>query len=371
MTLNDFVTEVAVRAGKDLNQVVNNNLTLKQWLVIAFNLVHKNFNALHKWPWRQKTFNLPTTANYTTGTVSVTIDSRTVTGAGGASFSSGMVGRFLKLNREAAMYEILAVPDSSTLTLDQPYLGTTGSGLEYIIYRRYYELPPDCPFSSDIILWSWPKKPSPVSFERFDETFRFSHLTQYPVIAFSSYGINRRLTTYSDGTISLTEGSRTLTGTSTLFLDNAFPGSRIIVGANTYNVESVDSNTQITMVQNSLSNVSNSTYSIRTRNRVQIILSNVPSPRENLYVTYYKRTFDLVHDNDEPEVYEEYHIALSNILYAYMLEKLTNERGFAWLQVATAQSKQVIQMLDEGSPIDQAPLISRSRISGYRPGLYA
>lgn len=368
MTVLDIIKEVASRTEKDLTQTISNNETLKSFLFRSFNFIHKNFNARFLWPWTEKTTTIVTTPNYTTGSVTVTQGLRTVTGIG-TTFTSAMIGRFLKLEREDQMYEILDVPNGLTLTLVDSYIGTSGSSLSYRIYRRYYELPPDCPFGGNMVVWSWPRRGVPLRFRNFDDTFRLNFITGVP-FAWTWHGINRRLSTYNTGTVSVTVNDKTLTGVSTLFLGNVFPGSRIIIGINTYNIESVDSNTQITMVQNALVTVANSTYRIETKNRSQIILSSVPDPAINLFLTYHKRTYDFVNDNDESEVWEEYQIALANMLYAYLLDKLTDNRSLSWLTIADAQVRQVLSSLQEFSAIDEAPLVQKTSLSGYRAGLY-
>lgn len=69
--------------------------------------------------------------NYSTGTVSITRDTTTVTGAGGAAFTQAMVGRFILL--QEFWYEITAVTDSTHLTIGVNFSGTTLSGATYVL----------------------------------------------------------------------------------------------------------------------------------------------------------------------------------------------------------------------------------------------
>lgn len=96
-----------------------------------------------------------TTADYTTGTVSVTNASTTVTGSG-TSWTSSMAGRFIKFtpsdtaanNGDGLWYEIASVESGTSLTLVKEYGGATASGsVAYtigqtsIIPEAYQELP--------------------------------------------------------------------------------------------------------------------------------------------------------------------------------------------------------------------------------------
>lgn len=73
--------------------------------------------------------------DYSTGTISVTLNSTTVTGAG-TTFTAAMVGRSLKVNDpngDGMWYKIAAYVDANTLTLENNYAGSTASGLSYVI----------------------------------------------------------------------------------------------------------------------------------------------------------------------------------------------------------------------------------------------
>jgi len=75
-------------------------------------------------------------ADYSTGTVTVTNNSATVTGAGGATFIPDMAGRWIRVTAPSGdeqWYEIGAYVNSTTLTLLNPYTGVTTSGASYVI----------------------------------------------------------------------------------------------------------------------------------------------------------------------------------------------------------------------------------------------
>ena len=58
------------------------------------------------------------------------------------------------------------------------------------------------------------------------------------------------------GTVATTSGSATVTGTSTLFTSQVAAGDKLVIGANTYTVSVVGSNTSITLTGNAAANAS-------------------------------------------------------------------------------------------------------------------
>ncbi len=73
-----------------------------------------------------------TADDYTTGTLTLTNGSATVTGSG-TTFTAAMVGRYLKGTVEARWYELSAYTSATVMTLKKAFQGTTGSSLAYTI----------------------------------------------------------------------------------------------------------------------------------------------------------------------------------------------------------------------------------------------
>jgi hypothetical protein len=74
-------------------------------------------------------------SDYTTGTVAVTNGSNAVVGTG-TTWSTGMVGRFLRLgdgSDDMNYYRIIAVADATHLTVENNFDGSTQSGKTYLI----------------------------------------------------------------------------------------------------------------------------------------------------------------------------------------------------------------------------------------------
>ena len=369
MNLLEFLTDVAQRADKKLDQQLSNGETLKQHLLRGFNLYNKDFNNRFLWPWRWKDTSLQTIPNYTTGTVTVTKDSRTVTVVNGTPTSS-MVGRILKLTRDTEMYEIVVVSGQDFI-LSQPYIGDSGSGLGYLVWQKYYLLDPDVPYIKHIRIAPYPYGVSPLTRKDLDLSFINGYNAGYPE-AWALAGIDRSISTYSTGTITVTKDSRTLTGSDTIFIGNVFGGSKIVAGSNNYNIETIDTNTQITMIQNALSSVVTINTRIESTKRTRIMFSSTPDPAINLYIWYPKKQYNLLNDNDETELWEGMEHVLTDVLYGYFLEKLTDSQGaFNWLKIYRDESREAWQAIQEMNPIENVIRIGRKSLDGYRRTLYS
>jgi hypothetical protein len=84
---------------------------------------------------------IPLQAPYTTGTVSVTQDSKTVTGVG-TTFTKDMEGSFFQIT-DQEWYEIQTFVSTTSLTLRIPVQAASASTQTYQIVKRYYYLPLD------------------------------------------------------------------------------------------------------------------------------------------------------------------------------------------------------------------------------------
>lgn len=82
--------------------------------------------------YRKKVVDL-SVADYTTGTVSITTATSTVTGSG-TTFTAAMVGRYIKFTSgDGQWYKILTYTDATHIVLETTYLGTTLSGSAFTI----------------------------------------------------------------------------------------------------------------------------------------------------------------------------------------------------------------------------------------------
>jgi hypothetical protein len=99
----------------------------------------------HKWEElssKEAFFN--TAAEYHTGTVAVTLDSKTVTGTTTVFPTLVAEGRYrFALSTGAQFYGVASRGGDTSLTLAQPYVGATASGLSYSLYDVLYPLAAD------------------------------------------------------------------------------------------------------------------------------------------------------------------------------------------------------------------------------------
>lgn len=103
-----------------------------------------------------------TTADYVDGTVAVTQNNTNVTGTG-TTWTAAMVGRWFKVDNDGYWYRVSAFTDTTHITLESVYEGSTASGGTYVIGES-----PELPEEGHILLsygvtadyYSGPKKDS-------------------------------------------------------------------------------------------------------------------------------------------------------------------------------------------------------------------
>src|SRR3990167_2778503 len=363
MRVIDVLHDVAGRSSTELSQTISNVETVRDHLIRGLNIYHKDLNNRYLWPWRTKRMSLQTVENYTTGSVQVTSGSRTVAGSG-TLWTVSMNRRLIRLDRDTQWHEILIVNSATEIILKEPYIGESGSSLSYKIWKKYYTLDQDVPHLSTVAMSQWPYKSGPIPRSEFDNSFASPDLSGIPR-AWAWSGIDRATATYSAGTVSASINSKTLTGVSTAWLGNVSAGAKITVDSREYNVESVDSDTQITLVQKTLVAIdSGHSYTSEMSGRSQIVLSSTPSPAINLRIEYSKRTYNLLNDNDDLDIWDEYAGILVNVLYGYYIEKLSGDNAFNWLRVYEGQVKEAWRNIQEHSALEEIPRFSSRSYDG-------
>ena len=80
-------------------------------------------------------------ASYSAGTVTATNGSRSVTGAGGTTWQTGLWGVGDRISIAGTDYAVSGVTSNTQLTLATPYLGTTGGGKTYALSRQFNTIP--------------------------------------------------------------------------------------------------------------------------------------------------------------------------------------------------------------------------------------
>lgn len=82
-----------------------------------------------------------TTAQYTTGTVSITQNTTTVTG-NLTAFTTAMVGRAIRIDGSSSHYRIVKYTSATVIQIDRPYVEATVTGGTYKIFQDIYPMPP-------------------------------------------------------------------------------------------------------------------------------------------------------------------------------------------------------------------------------------
>jgi len=262
---------------------------------------------------------ITTLAEYTTGTVTVTNGSKTVTGDG-TTFTVFMVGRKFRIDADDDTYYIISGFTSITeITLETPYQGTTASGGVFTIWQDTYRLPADC--DTYKVMRQIEDKVAmqgieASAFDLYEPVPTSEGTPNYEIIAGS------RLDTYSTGTLSGTISTSTLTfsGASLLSVEGLSRGSRITISTNVYTVKSVDSDTQITIYELlAVTYTTGTTYSISLDNlRIQFYL--MPIAAKNIYFRYQRTAFPLIGDTDIPDLPDQWQWILihAGLAWAWM-----------------------------------------------------
>lgn len=103
-----------------------------------------------RWSWLVKFGQFIAPVVYNTGTVSVTLNSTTVTGSG-TTFTAAMVGRQFRIGLNAPIYTIAQVNSTTSLELQFPWGSDTAATQTYSIYQCFFTPPDD--FHQFICLW--------------------------------------------------------------------------------------------------------------------------------------------------------------------------------------------------------------------------
>lgn len=216
--------------------------------------------------------------NYETGTATITKGSCTVTLAG-ASVSADFKGRYFSSSRSSVQYEIADV-SGNDLTLKSEVAEDSGGGLKFSIFKKWYRLPSDI----RVVLPDYEKNEMPTNIE--------------------VHGYDEYWSEYSIGNVSFTKNSKTATFTGgSALLGNVYPGDMIDAGKPLYRIRTVDSDTQITMVNKSKETFS-SEFTIKSDSPYKGFLVGVSNSTEKqiLRFPYIRCLYPMISDFDDTEL---------------------------------------------------------------------
>lgn len=132
MIVDDIVNYIAPQVPEDAPV---------RGMIQYVNRIEEEIRDKGDWSFFFKKGSLDFVAEYSTGTVSVTNGSATVTGSG-TTFTSGMVGRTIRI-AGSDEYIIGAYVSGTEITLARNFTGDTASAQTYAIYQSEYEIPSD------------------------------------------------------------------------------------------------------------------------------------------------------------------------------------------------------------------------------------
>lgn len=277
---------------------------------IAVSRAQQNFALAHDWSFLHQLtdrVDIPLAAPYETGTVTVTQDSKTITGSG-TTWTRDMEGSFFQVG-SGETYEIRTFVSATSLTLAIPYQFTTASAQDYTIYKRFYPLPLNFvrPFARDCKLVV-PGLNNIVPLA-YSNDASFTDMIQKGKPAwFAVVGNTRNNNYYDIGTITIATSSGTSTwtvSTGTLPTDIVDREIRVLDESRSYYISSRVSATALTTYNtyvnpddstNTLSDASS--YAITPKETKLVGFSSVADQRYVFSLSYIKFMEDMILDSD-------------------------------------------------------------------------
>lgn len=327
--VKDF--DVAVPANRIIAGRYINRSTI--WIYMA-----------HHWEWRQKMGHITLIPNYTTGTCSVTIFNGSNSSAAmtvtfsGATLTSSMEGRFLKVDGEDYWHKIVRV-DGSTAYLDSEITRATASGLTFKIWKRFYYLPGEVAAITDFGRWdnrfgrleykSFAKLVDTVSDVSDDGTPE----------SFTPFGVDNYEPVYSAGTISIAEDANLVQGVDTVFLGNVLPGDQLVLSANTFTVKRVETDIRLVLNNDSPDVVPSTAYEIRRNLSIGFqFYPNEITDYQTIPYYYQDRIFNMVHETkDRPNLPDDFDDAILTRAEFKIKKDKGDSNWIAIAQLATAE----------------------------------
>lgn len=291
MTFQDIQNQVVA-----ITNVTQQTDLVKKSINIALSRIAEYF----EWPYYMVSSGLiSTVATYSTGTVTATNGSATVTGSG-TVWTSAMIGRKIRVASGQPYYVIKSVGSTTSIILATVFQETTATGATYTIYKDEYRLAADVDTYKTIIQIQNATAMDSVPPARFDKFFPSPYSYAHPIMEIMK-GTN--LDTYSTGTITVTVNSTIIVGVGTGW--NSVEGlgrmSIITVGSNVYTVKSVTDDTNLVIFEVPSVAAATSVYSIGLTNLL-VQVYPIPSQQENLYYRYYRIPSLLINSYDVPDM---------------------------------------------------------------------
>lgn len=292
----------------------------------AINNVILDISTRQQFRFLETTNDFITVGTHTTGTVAVTQDSKTVTGTATA-WTADMVGRQFRVDGTNIVYQVATFVSGTSITLDRAYQDDTATVQNYSIFRNRYTLPIDFDHMTSV-------KERSRGIPLFENhSMEFDSFLPNP----TATGVPRHyfihgeeILTHSDGTVSVTNGSATVTGTGSNWEtdkgnlngvdDHIKRTFRVGTDDKTYVVASIESATSLTLERNyEGSTNASAAYTMKGKFK-NIFLHPIPDARYEIEHKHFKVPAVLGQDIDVPDIPDKYdHIIVAGATHRVAL----------------------------------------------------
>lgn len=376
---SDLQAEVKRRSTKDQGGT--------QFTTAIKNIINTSIERISREAnWRQlrRRGSFNTVATYTTGTVTCTANSATVTGSGTAWLTTGGIipGRRMTLGGSNQRYTIISVNSDTSITVDYLYDGTTASALTYVIYgQEFYNLPIQT------------NKEAIIYHEKFGFPFALRYLTSREFYASSvntiiSYtpthyhmwdmdAVIAQPTSASVITISSSSSADTTQSVTVFGLVSGYPDSEILNLNGTNSVAGSKSFTSLDRVTKNASTTGRVTVTSNSAGTTVAVIPTgyqtdairykkiqvfpLPDSAFPIQTYFYKQPYRLVNDGDVHELGDAFDEAIILLSTAKVKYESNVEEGTRFMQMYVDEIKSLKQynidkldwlptMLRPGSP---------------------
>lgn len=132
------IQDAILRRGK-IEDTADNRLSIKEYI----NTLYQQICREEAYRWCGATLPVLLRGKYTTGTITTVDTSDTVTGDSTVWVENTHRYSKMKISGCGSPFKILRVASNTSITLDQPWIGTGAASTSYAIYRDEYGLFPD------------------------------------------------------------------------------------------------------------------------------------------------------------------------------------------------------------------------------------
>jgi hypothetical protein len=146
-TFSDLYTAL-INAVRENSGVTATTVLAKRAINMALHDLH--VMGAEKFPWSERRSTITTHPSYSTGTVTATVGSTTLTGSGTAWSTTNSYGQAnaraggkITISGSTEVYEVTAVASGTSLTISPAFIGATASSLSYLYFEDEYALASD------------------------------------------------------------------------------------------------------------------------------------------------------------------------------------------------------------------------------------